>query len=187
MANKCKVCGGDNRSPLNGTCGYACRAKWLLRNGDKEIKRALKTAERERKAEQRKKRAEVKGYGYWAVQTQKVVNRYIVLRDRNHGCITCGKREHELRDSIGGVMDAGHFRSVGSAPLRFYTLNIHKQCRDCNGYKGGRPDVYRDALISRYGQWLVDKVEQDQRPRHYTIDDLKRMRRIFNKKIKRIA
>ncbi|MFY1028368.1 recombination protein NinG, partial [Actinobacillus seminis] len=79
----------------------------------------------------------------------------------------------------------GHYRSRGSAPhLRFYTLNIAGQCKRCNRYLGGNYQQFRLGLIDRLGVEKVEAIEKDQRARHYSKEDLRRIKRIFNKKCK---
>lgn len=119
------------------------------------------------------------------VATQNAVNAYVRARDENKECISCGTPLVGKRH--GGGFDAGHYRSVGSAPhLRFYTLNIHGQCRRCNLWESGNHDQYRIGLIERLGNEKVEAIEADQRERHYTDEQLKRLVRIFNKKTKRL-
>ena len=56
------------------------------------------------------------------------VNKYIRLRDVGKECISCGTPL--VAEQLGGGFDVGHYRSRGAAPhLRFYTLNIHGQCK----------------------------------------------------------
>ncbi|MDY0633231.1 recombination protein NinG, partial [Pasteurella multocida] len=41
---------------------------------------------------------------------------------------------------------------------------------------------FRIGLIERLGIEKVEQIEADQRPRHYSKDDLRRIKKIFNKK-----
>jgi hypothetical protein len=86
-------------------------------------------------------------------------------------------------DKLGGSFDAGHYRSRGSAShLRFNLLNIHKQCVKCNRFKSGNAVDYRIELIKRIGLENVEKLESDNKPRKFTIEYLKRLKKIFNKR-----
>ncbi|RZN55097.1 recombination protein NinG, partial [Avibacterium paragallinarum] len=43
---------------------------------------------------------------------------------------------------------------------------------------------YRVGLIERLGIEKVQEIENDQRPRHYSDEDLRRIKRIFERKVK---
>lgn len=68
--------------------------------------------------------------------------------------------------------------------MRFYTLNIAGQCKRCNRYLGGNYQQFRLGLIDRLGVEKVDAIEADQRARHYSKNNLRRIKQIFNKKCK---
>lgn len=58
--------------------------------------------------------------------------------------------------------DAGHFISKGSRGMSgvyFDERNIHAQCKSCNGFHQGRQVVYRDFMLEKYGQEVIDKLE----------------------------
>ena len=127
----------------------------------------------------RELKASIKTRGDYASFAQTSINRYVRLRDRANNCISCG-RDHS------GRYDAGHFISVGSnSTLRFNLLNIHKQCHwNCNIKRSGNQIQYRKRLVKKIG---VDKVEWLEGPHDalkYSIEDLKRIKRIFDKKCK---
>ena len=122
----------------------------------------------------------IKSAGEYIKEAQSSVNKYIRLRDRNKPCVSCGSNPEQIR---GGTFDAGHYRSRGSAShLRFNLLNIHKQCVKCNRFNSGNAVDYRIELIRRIGEDNVVKLENDNRPRKFTIDYLKRVKKIFNKR-----
>ena len=103
----------------------------------------------------------------WLKDAQKEFNAYIRQRDKSLPCISCG-RYHD------GKIDAGHYRTVGSSPhLRFDERNCHAQCQPCNRHKSGDIINYRRNLIQRLGQAIVEEIESDNKPKHYTIDDIK--------------
>jgi len=79
----------------------------------------------------------------------------------------------------------GHYRSVGSAPhLRFHLWNAHKQCVKCNRYLSGNVADYRVGLIWKLGHTKVEWLEKQDASKNYSIDDLKRIKRIFTKKLR---
>ena len=82
-------------------------------------------------------------------------------------------------------MEAGHYRSRGSAShLRFNLFNIHLQCARCNRYLSGNVVEYRKELIKRIGLNRVEILENDNKPRKFDIEYLKRVKHIFTKRAK---
>jgi hypothetical protein len=83
---------------------------------------------------------------------QQAFNAYIRERDRDDGCICCGRP----------VEDAGHFKSQGAhSSVRFDEQNVNGQCVTCNQYKGGNLDVYKAKLIMKWGVVHYHRIEQD--------------------------
>lgn len=100
-------------------------------------------------------------------KAQTAFNAFIRARDEGRPCISCGIKLSE--SGIGGGVDCGHFRSVGSAPnLRFEENNAHAQCKRCNRYLSGNAIEYRKGLIERIGLAEVERIEADQTVRKYT-------------------
>lgn len=117
-------------------------------------------------------------------EAQKEFNAYIRLRDAGRPCICCGATPagEALR---GGDVDAGHYRSVGSAPhLRFDERNVHSQRKYCNRYGAGRAVDYRIGLIARIGLEAVEALEADQEPRKYTRDDVRSIRDTYRARVR---
>src|SRR5688572_2414362 len=54
-------------------------------------------------------------------------NRYILLRDRDEGCATCGTAKPGLAYHAGHYVNAG-----GCSALRYDERNVWKQCARCN-------------------------------------------------------
>ena len=113
-------------------------------------------------------------------EAQSAVNAYIRARDSNKPCISCQvKTLHKL----GGTMDAGHYRSRGSAAhLRFNVLNIHSQCVTCNRWQSGNVVDYRINLIKRIGLEAVERLESDNSTRKFDRDYLIRIKKIFQRR-----
>lgn len=155
------------------------------------VKCALYLAKSSREEKQRKsdkvRLESLKTASDYIKEAQDVINKYVRIRDSNKPCISCGC---DLKDSFltGGGVDAGHYRSRGAAShLRFNVLNIHSQCKRCNRYLGGNYSEYRIKLIDRIGLDYVEKLENNNTPTKFTIDYLKRIKRIFNKKARLYA
>lgn len=159
---KCKVCRSlfVPRSITHKACGQGC---------------ALVVAEGERKAQERKadrvRKQALKTRGDHVAEAQVAFNAYIRKRDQlaGYACISSGLP----LDWSGNNVDAGHYRSRGSAPhLRFDERNCHAQSKQQNRYASGNATDYRIGLINRYGMAFVEALEADQTPRRYTVDEL---------------
>lgn len=169
---KCRIC-STKFEPHNSTqvvCSPKCAYVLVQANKDKKA--------RKRQAEDKKR---LKTRSEWIKDAQKAVNEYVRVRDEKRVCISCGV--------IGGRManywDAGHYRSIGSAPhLRFYTLNIHKQCKRCNSQLSGNVVEYRIRLINRYSTSFVEAIEARQDALRPSIEYCQRLIKIMRKKIR---
>ena len=118
-------------------------------------------------------------------EAQQAFNEYIRTRDQaaGHLCISSGKP----LDWSGNAVDAGHYRSVGSAPhLRFDERNCHAQSKQDNRFLSGNAVDYRIGLIARIGQEAVDSLESDQSVRKYTVDEIKAIKAEYRAKIKEL-
>jgi len=113
-------------------------------------------------------------------ELQVIFNKFIRLRDKNEPCISCGKK-------LGAKYDAGHYRSAGGNPeLRFEENNVHAQCVYCNQHLHGNLINYRLGLIERYGLAVVDWLEIQHEPKHYSIEELKEMKEYYKQQIKKL-
>ena len=84
-------------------------------------------------------------------KTQKVFNAYIRNRDKELGCISCGAE----------VEQAGHYHSQGHhSALRYDPINTNGQCKRCNMFLSGNLIKYRQGLVARYGERVVQELEE---------------------------
>jgi 5-methylcytosine-specific restriction endonuclease McrA len=84
-------------------------------------------------------------------EVQKVVNKYIRLRDAELGCISC---------CTGSCDEAGHFWPMGAnGALRYDLDNLHGQCTSCNRWKHGNLLEYRLALVKKIGEVRVEYLD----------------------------
>jgi hypothetical protein len=112
-------------------------------------------------------------------EAQVAFNKFIRARDSENNCISCGRNS-------GCQYHAGHYISVGAdISLRFHTLNCHKQCATCNNILSANLVRYRRQLVKKIGIAKVEWLEGPHDVNKYTIEDLKRIKRIFNRKAKR--
>lgn len=166
-------------SALKAFCTYECLKTFTAKNADKIADKNRK----DKRQEDRKRKEKLKTKGQWTKEAQAAVNAYVRWRDRNKNCISCNTSLKS--EALGGGYDAGHYRSRGSAPhLRFRLDNIHGQCKKCNRYLSGNVDKFRVGIVWRYGQEFLDRIETDNTPKNYSIDDLKRIKHIFTKKLR---
>lgn len=169
----CNVCKAkfSPKSSLQKVCGLFCAAEYgnFLRSKNAQRKKA------EEARKDRKKREAMKTHPQLIKEAQREFNRFIRLRDIGRSCICCGVPLGEA--VLGGAADAGHYRSVGSAPnLRYNEDNCHSQSKRCNRYGAGRAVDYRIGLVARIGLERVEALEADNTPKHYTKDELRNIR-----------
>jgi nitrogen fixation protein len=177
---RCRHCGNSFApiSSMSKACSVPCA---LALNDVAKKKSAAKALKAERKS--MKERAEkIKTRSEHMKEAQAAVNAYVRLRDANDPCISCDRPA-----TWGGQWHASHYRSVGSNPgWRFNILNIHRACSICNAWKSGNLTEYRPRLIAKIGLERVEMLEQESPVRKYDIEYLKRLKRIFRDKAKRL-
>lgn len=166
-----------------------CVEPWLKDFQEKQKRKAIaerKAKLRVERAADRKKRESLKPRAKWLAEAQAVCNKYVRVRDtiRGCGCISCGARPDA---KFGGAMDAGHWRSVGSAPhLRFYLPQIALQCVKCNRFLGGNAVEMRKGLVERLGVERVEEIAAMQHVAKFDIEYLKRLKSVIGKRLRRM-
>ena len=175
-AKTCRVCKSTFQPTraVQPTCtNFECRLEYGLQAVAKaKAARARKEARAHREAKVKAKTARD-----YLPLAQAAFNKFIRLRDADRPCISCGVTY--------GKWNAGHYRSVGSNPaLRFEPLNNHKQCVQCNHSKSGNAVEYRIGLIARIGQENVEWLEGPHDAKHYTIDELKAIKKEYSDRAK---
>jgi len=141
--------------------------------------------ERAEKADTRVRLAKLKTRSDWLKSAQHAFNAWVRMRDQiaGHPCISSGKP----LDWSGNAVDAGHWRSTGSAPhLRFNENNCHAQSKHDNRYLAGNAVEYRAGLIKRIGIEAVEALEADNTPRKYSIQDLQEIEKHYKLKLKQL-
>lgn len=159
---KCITCRTpfEPRSMTHKACSVPCSTAHVEAEKARKLKR-----ERQEGLQKLKRRAD------YIADTQKAFNAFIRERDRlaGHLCISSGLP----LDWSGNNVDAGHYRSRGSAPhLRFNEDNVHAQSKKENRYNSGNAVDYRINLIARIGLVRVEALESNDTPRKWTIDEL---------------
>ncbi len=87
----------------------------------------------------------------------KVFSEYIRLRDtdaRGFGkCFTCSNIRHYTKG------DCGHGIGRQHKGTKYNEKNNHFQCKHCNGFEGGKREVYKEEMNKRYGAQTWELME----------------------------
>lgn len=160
--------------PLQRVCCLGCAVEWGKKQSDKAIAKAKK-AER---AADRAKLAELLPLQHWLKRAEKAVNAFVRERDREQPCISCGT--HDAAE-----WHAGHWKSVGAnSALRFDPSNIHRQCNQCNVFKGGNAGEYEARLPARIGMAEYYRLKHAPRYRKWTREECQAIEREFKQRLK---
>lgn len=115
---------------------------------------------------------------------KRVFNKYIRERDRNkkYLCISCGLRP---------ISDAGHYFSVSvcrNPGMEFCEENVHGQCSTCNRFQEGNKQGYREGLIKRYGEGILERldIKRSVSKNPWTVFEYKTMTEYYKKKLKEL-
>lgn len=168
---KCKVCRAWYRpqNSMQQVCSPLCAIEWTKLQ-----------AQRRQRDRDNHRLQQLKTRSDLTREAQTAFNEYIRERDQYLRCISCGR-------DTGAQWHAGHYLSTGSTPeLRFNTYNCHKQCAHCNDHLSGNLIKYRRHLVKKIGLQRVQWLEGPHEAKHYSKDDLRRIKAIFKKKTKRL-
>ena len=151
---KCKQC-GSLFTPYLSTkkcCSIDCE----ILHGKAFIVTKKKKEKVAQRKKDRRRLQELQPRSYWYGRLEKLVNQYVLWRDRNEPCCTCGTVTEGIK------YDAGHFfTKAARSDIRFELTNIHKQCsQKCNVYGSGMRNEYEKFIVKKYGQkhleWLKE-------------------------------
>lgn len=167
------------------TCGqYECNLSVALAVAAKRAAKREKAAKQLERKETKARKEKLKTRSDYAKDAQDAFNAFIRYRDMvaGHGCISCGTKKPDIQYA------AGHYRTVGAAPhLRFNEDNVHLQCNhNCNSKKAGNVVEYRIRLVKRIGPDRVEALESDNTSKHYSIDDLKAITKLYRAKLREL-
>lgn len=150
---------------------FTSLVKWCSPSCGAEL--GMKKLKEKQDREHKVKLADSKPLSHWLALTERVVNAYVLVRDKEMPCISCGTRESVL-------FQAGHYLSKGAHPeLRFVAANIHKQCHRCNVYLSGNQAKYRMGLVARIGDEGVQALEVPYSTAKYSRESLAAIRKLF--------
>lgn len=176
-ARKCRICKSKftPMRPMQPTCGaYHCQVTYADAAAEKL---AMKRAKAERQ-EIRERKEALKPLQYWLKRAEKAFNAWVLVRDREQPCISCGRWEAQ-------AFHAGHHVSVGaSSALRFDPMNVHKQCNQCNIHLGGNQAEYAIRLPARIGKENAARLQNAPRARKWTREDCQAIEAEYKAKLK---
>lgn len=163
-----------------------CSPECAVQFAEKERQSAVKKAQIAQSKLDRQRKEKLKTRSDYIKEAKTAMHAYVRKRDEGKDCISCDTILSSA--GVGGGMDAGHYRSVGSAKhLEFDERNIHGQCKRCNNYLSGNAVEYRKKLIQRFGPEFVEGLEADNTPRKLTIEDLKQIKETYKRKLKELG
>ena len=174
MSKKCKVCSTPFTPvrPLQKVCGPSCA-----------MKLAREVVAKADKKETKLKLDALQTKPQLVKKAQIAFNAYIRARDKGKTCISCDTQLGSEPNSY----DAGHYRSVGSAPhMRFVEDNCWGQCKHCNNWLSGNHVEYRKRLLERIGKHRLEQIENDNVLRKYTKEALIEISRYFREAARRL-
>lgn len=87
----------------------------------------------------------------------KVFSEYIRIRDADENgyckCFTCGLARHWKQGDCGHGIGRQHWGT------RYNEKNNHFQCKKCNGFEGGKREIYKQRVDEKYGVGTWDLLE----------------------------
>ena len=182
MANakrRCRWC-KQYGSPADGQIingAFYCSLDHAIAYGKAKAPQALRKAHRAQKAAYvAKDTTRLKN------STQAAVNKLCRLLDQGRPCISCGRP-----DEGGRKRNASHYKSRGSNSfLRYDLRNLTMSCSRCNLELSGNLLGYREGILERYGQAMLDYLDSAPRLRDWTPDELRQITKEARAEIKRI-
>ena len=116
-----------------------------------------------------------------------IFQEYIRKRDVDEDgicfCISCGRPVR-----IGtGKLHAGHYYPRNIMSLRWNECNVNGQCSYCNMYMEGEKIGYRNGLIKKYGEKVIDELEIVKNfNRKYSDFEILELIKMYRNKIKQL-
>ena len=178
---RCKNC-KDKFEPKKFNWKY-CEKEACNDIGIKELlEKSRQQKKRQWNKQKRAIKESLKTHSDWLKDLEAVFNKFIRLRDKDKGCVSCDKKAGQFK------LTAGHFWNAGNYSfLRFNEWNVHGQCWfDCNKNKHGNVNEYRLRITERITKeqlkWLDDNRHN---PQKLTIEEIKEKIKEYKEKIKK--
>lgn len=181
------------RLPAGSFCSLQHAVDYGRAKGQKALESRKRAQSREAKAQQReaskaKREAKQGNYSHQFNLTKKMAQKLANRLDANLPCICCDEPRGKAQ------FCGGHAKSAGAHPeLALDLRNIHGQRNAlCNQHKSGNwagdkhSKGYRQGLIDRYGQSMLDWLESYHPPAKRTVDELMQLRAVYAEEIRRL-
>lgn len=115
----------------------------------------------------------------------KAFSEYIRLRDADENgmcsCFTCGLIRHYKQ------MDCGHGIGRQHWGTRYNEKNNHAQCKRCNGFEGGKREIYKQRVNEKYGPGTWDLLElASRKAKKWSQFEIDQMEKYYKEKIKKV-
>lgn len=172
----CKICKNKflPERQMQSVCSYECSLEYGKKHLSNEVK--------EKKKQDSKAKREFKQNDkvFLKELAQKVFNTYIRMRDKGLPCISCGTT-NDIQ------YHASHFKPAGGySYLRFDENNVHKSCSRCNSQLAGNLIPYREALIKKIGIEEVERLEQPNQIKTWSVEEYQEIIKKYRQKTKEL-
>lgn len=172
----CKICKNKflPERQMQSVCSYECSIEYGKKHLSNEVK--------EKKKQDSKAKREFKQNDkvFLKELAQKVFNTYIRMRDKGLPCISCGTT-NDIQ------YHASHFKPAGGySYLRFDENNVHKSCSRCNSQLAGNLIPYREALIKKIGIEEVERLEQPNQIKTWSVEEYQEIIKKYRQKTKEL-
>jgi len=139
----CIQCGLERYIFSHGRCDYCAK---LVSMALKKVKQAERPVKKNGKRKQ-----------YDEIYLWPIFSLFIRFRDTdkngNGQCFTCKLPRHYTK------LDCGHGAGRQHKGTKYNERNNHAQCKKCNGFEGGRADLYKIELDKRFGEGTWDRMQ----------------------------
>jgi hypothetical protein len=182
---KCRVC-KERTSSAGVLLHDECVGEWVRIVREKKARamdKKLAEARRNERKRDRERRRVLETIPELIAAADRAFMEWVRWRDRMAGmpCISSGKP----LDWSGNQVDAGHYRSRGAAShLRYDPRNCHAQSKYENRHRAGNAVEYRIRLIERIGLAEVEALEADNKPHHWTKEELREIAALYRAKVR---
>lgn len=172
----CRICKNKflPERQMQSVCSYECSLEYGKKHLSKKVK------EKKKQDNKVKKEFNQNDKVYLKELAQKVFNTYIRMRDKDLACVSCG--------TINDIQyHASHFKPAGGySYLRFDENNVHKSCSRCNSQLAGNLIPYREALIKKIGIIEVERLEQPNQIKTWSVEEYQEIIKKYRQKIKEL-
>lgn len=172
----CKICKNKflPERQMQSVCSYECSLEYGKKHLSNEVKEKKKQDNKVKREFQQNDKVFLKELA------QKVFNTYIRMRDKDLACVSCGTT-NDIQ------YHASHFKPAGGySYLKFDENNVHKSCSRCNSQLAGNLIPYREALIKKIGIEEVERLEQPNQIKTWSVEEYQEIIKKYRQKTKEL-